>query len=372
VSARGVKQPWRGAVLKRETGVKLLERCIAETGWPGITGAIVYADGSELAVAAGLSDRESGRAMDVRDRMLAGSIGKTFAAAAALILVEAERIGLDDPITRFTDKLPWIDALPNRDDLTLRRVLAHRTGLQDFIYTPDWRVNWAKAVVADPTYAQTIEDGIRIAAEAGPIGPADAETAYADTNYLIAGRLIEAAAGEDYYVYLQRAVLDPLKLSATSPSNVRNLPGLVPGYLRESLLPFWGPKSVGADGLLVYNPAWEFTGGGLVSNPVDLARFVKALAEDRVISAASLSEMTAGWPMEYPLANHRYGLGVQTFDTDLGPALGHSGQFSGYRSLAYYFKDSRIAVAIQINADVEGLMPTFMQLANYAVAQGSR
>jgi len=346
--------------------LKLLERCIAETGWPGVTGAIVRADGSELAVAAGFSDREAGRAMDPRDRMLAGSVGKTFCAAAALLLVEEGRIDLDAPITRFQDQLPWIATLPAADQLTLRLVLAHRTGLMDFIYTPDWRLHWAERVAKDPDYAQTIEDGIRIAAEAGPIGPPGVATSYADTNYLIAGRLIEAAAGEDYYAYLQRRVTVPQALAATSPSNSRRLQPLIPGYLRETLVTYWGPKTLGADGALVYNPSWEFAGGGLVSTPVDLARFVKALFEGRVIGEAALAEMTTGWPMEYPLPNHRYGLGVQRFDSELGPVMGHSGQFSGYRSLAYYFEDSGIAVALQINADVEGLMPTFMQLARYA------
>ncbi|HEX4198284.1 MAG TPA: serine hydrolase domain-containing protein [Caulobacteraceae bacterium] len=346
--------------------MELLEHCIAETGWPGVTGAFIGADGVETALAAGFANRETGERMDPRARMLAGSVGKTFAAAAAMILVEAGAIGLDEPITRFEDQLPWIATLPSAGELTLRRVLAHRTGLQDFIYTPDWRLNWAKAVANDPDYAQSIEDGIRIAAEAGPLGPPDAETHYADTNYLIAGRLIEAAAGEDYYAWLQRTVLEPLRLGATGPSNTRRLPGLAAGYLRESLVPFWGTKTLGADGALVYNPSWEFTGGGLVSTPVDLARFVKALAEGRVVSQLMLAEMAAGWPMEYPLPNHRYGLGVQLFDTELGPVLGHSGQFSGYRSLAFYFQDSAISVALQINADVEGLMPTFMRLARHA------
>lgn len=350
--------------------MKLFDDAVAETGWPGATGAVVWADGTELALAAGMADREAGRAMDPRDRMLAGSIGKTFAAAAALALVEAGRIELDAPITRFQDALPWIAELPRAEDLTLRRVLAHRTGLVDFIYTPDWRVTWAKAVAADPNYAQTIEEGIRIAIAAGPIGEPDTLTHYADTNYLIAGRLVEAASGQDYYAYVAERILRPLALRATSASTVRRQEGLVPGYLRETLVPFWGPKAVGPDGALVYNPSWEFAGGGLTSTPADLARFVKALMEGKVLGPAMLAEMIAGWPMEFPLPNHRYGLGVQRFDTELGPVTGHSGQFSGYRSLAFYFEHSRIAVALQINADVEGLMPTFMRLARYAHEAG--
>jgi D-alanyl-D-alanine carboxypeptidase len=352
--------------------MNLLEECLAQTGWPGVTGAIVYPDGGELCVAAGFSDREAPRRMEPRDRMLAGSVGKTFAAVAALMLVEDGKIALDAPITRFERKLPWIGSFPQSGQITLRNVLAHRTGIVDFIYTENWRTRWIEAVARDPSYAQTVEDGIAIAAAEPPSCPPDTETRYADTNYLIAGRLVEAASGEDYYGYLQRRVLDPFALRATSPSVMRGISGLVPGYLREALVPHWGTKTIGGDGLLVYNPSWEFTGGGLVSNSADLARFMKLLFEGCLIGSAMLAEMQTGWPMDMPtLPNHRYGLGIQMFDSAFGPVVGHSGQFAGYRSLSFYFKDSGIAVALQTNADVEGLLPTFLKLAEYAHETGS-
>ncbi|HEY0301725.1 MAG TPA: serine hydrolase, partial [Rhizomicrobium sp.] len=138
------------------------------------------------------------------------------------------------------------------------------------------------------------------------------------------------------------------------------------------LVPLWGPKTIGADGALVYNPSWEFTGGGLVSTSADLAFFMKMLFEGRIVGAAGLAEMREGWPMEMgALLNHRYGLGVQMFDSALGRVIGHSGQFAGYRSLAFYFQDNGTAMAMQTNADVEGLMPTFMRLAAFAHGRAS-
>ncbi|HEY0301265.1 MAG TPA: serine hydrolase domain-containing protein, partial [Rhizomicrobium sp.] len=146
----------------------LMEQCLADTGWPGLTVAIIGADGTELAAAVGFADREAAVAMAPRDRMLAGSVGKTFAAAAALRLVEEGRIALDEPIGRFADGLPWIDTLPQAEGITLRRLLAHRTGLADYIYTEGWRAHWAQSVAHDSNYAQTVEDGIRIAASEAP------------------------------------------------------------------------------------------------------------------------------------------------------------------------------------------------------------
>ena len=306
--------------------------------------------------------------MGVRDRMLAGSIGKTFASAAALTLVEEGFLRLDEPILRFRVRLPWIAALPNAERLTLRNVLSHRTGLANYIYVDDWRLRWMERVAKEPDYSPAIEDSIRVAIEAGPVCAPDTETRYADTNYLIVGRMIEAASGEDFYRYLQRRVLDPLALVSTSPSTARRMRGVVPGYLRDAIVPILGRKSVGPDGTLIYDPSWEYCGGGLVSTPADLARFLKALFEGRIVSAALLKDMLTAFPMEYALPNHRYGLGVQRFDSELGPASGHTGQFTGYRSVAFYFENSGIAVAMQVNADAEKLMPAFMKLAERAHA----
>jgi len=350
--------------------MSFFESLIAENAWPGATAAVVPTGQAELAVAAGFADREAGRAMDARDRMLAGSVGKTFAAVAAMMLVEDGRIGLDEPITQFSGQLPFIASLPNVEKLTLRLVLAHRTGLANYVNVDDWRARWHEKIARNPDYAQSIEDGIRIAAEAGPVCAPATETRYADTNYLILGRLIEAASGEEYYAFLERRVLEPLGLRSTSPQIARHVPGLVPGYLREALTPVLGPKSIGADGLLIYNPSWEYCGGGLVSTSADLARFMWALFSGRLLSAACLGEMLTAWPMEYALENHRYGLGVQRFESEMGPAYGHTGQFTGYRSVAFYFQRSTMTVAMQVNADAENLLPTFLKLARFIHANG--
>jgi D-alanyl-D-alanine carboxypeptidase len=108
----------------------------------------------------------------------------------------------------------------------------------------------------------------------------------------------------------------------------------------------------------------------LVSTSADLVRFMRSLFQGKIVSATSLREMLVAWPMEYPLENHRYGLGVQKFDSELGPASGHTGQFTGYRSVAFHFERSQITVAMQVNADAENLMPTFVKLAQFVHANG--
>jgi D-alanyl-D-alanine carboxypeptidase len=346
--------------------VRFLESFIQTKGVPGVTAAFIEADGAEHVFAAGFADRARGVPMDVRNRMPAGSVGKTFGAALAVLLADDGLIDLDAPIAGFAQKLAWMDRVPNADSISLRMVLAHRTGLANYVHLPAWRSTYVLETAKDPQFAFSIEAEILLAAEEGAVCEPDSETRYTDTNYLIAGRIIEAVSGRDYYELMAERILRPHALIATTPCVKRAIPGLASGDLDEKLVEHWGPISTDAAGALIYNPEWEFAGGGLVSTPADLARFMKKLFEGRVVSPAGVEAMSGGFPMEYPLPNHLYGLGVQSFDTDFGRVRGHTGQLFGYRSVALYFDDSRIVIAFQINADVVGLLPLIQDLAAFA------
>ena len=78
--------------------------------FPGATLGVVLADGESFGLAVGFSDRETKRAMTPTDRMLAGSVGKTFAAATALQLIKEGKISLDDKIEKYLSSEPWFKA----------------------------------------------------------------------------------------------------------------------------------------------------------------------------------------------------------------------------------------------------------------------
>ena len=78
---------------------------------PGISAAVVLADGTSYSFAAGMADREAGRAMQPGDRMMQGSVGKTYVAAVALQLVTENKLDLDAPISRWLGDAPWFDRL---------------------------------------------------------------------------------------------------------------------------------------------------------------------------------------------------------------------------------------------------------------------
>src|SRR5215207_58254 len=85
--------------------------------FPGATLGVTLPGGRTIGLSAGLAD-SSGVAMRPRDRMLAGSVGKTFVAAVALQLVQEGKLGLDQPISTWLGREPWFGCLSNETAAT--------------------------------------------------------------------------------------------------------------------------------------------------------------------------------------------------------------------------------------------------------------
>ena len=85
--------------------------------FPGATFGVVLANGESFGLAVGFSDRTARTPMKPTDRMPAGSVGKTFAAATALQLIKEGKIGLDDKIEKYLGREQWFSRLPNAKDI---------------------------------------------------------------------------------------------------------------------------------------------------------------------------------------------------------------------------------------------------------------
>ena len=339
----------------------------AESGAPGITAAVVLEDGTVLALAAGQSDTIAGRAMLPADRMLQGSVGKTYVAAVALQLVQEGRLDLDAKVSTYLGGEPWFARLPNHADVTVRQLMTHTSGIVRYEFDD----RFIDDLLAEPARVWDPVDQLAYLFDTEAPFAAGEGWEYSDTNYLILGLIIERLTGASYYDELRRRVLEPLGLDHTVPSDSRRIPGLVQGYAGVDN-PFRLPDAVLADGEFVINPQFEWTGGGIASTTADLARWAKLLYEGQAFDAAMLPVMLDGVPARLG-PNVRYGLGVIIRDTPLGPAWGHSGFFPGYLTEMAYFPDQRIAVAVQFNtSDMRSLSLSpgrvLMELARTAVS----
>jgi D-alanyl-D-alanine carboxypeptidase len=325
-----------------------------DESFPGATAAFILPDGRVFGFATGLSDIEKDIPMAADMLMPSGSIGKSYTAAVALSLHLDGVLDLDDKISRWMGDEPWFGRLANGDEMTLRMLLNHSSGLVDHVFDVEEFHEAAREIFGsgDPEAYLTPRELIEFALDREPLFPAGEAFKYSDTGYILAGMVMEKASGSPYYAELTRRFLEPLGLDLTLPQDRRRVPNLAQGYAVRSAALFGVPAKVVEDGALVFNPLIEWTGGGLFNNPQDMVRWAKTLYEGGAMDKPYLDDLLGSVAPPSPeLVGVSYGLGVGIYDTPFGTAYGLFGFFPGYISTVRYFPDYGIAVAMQINTD---------------------
>jgi len=315
--------------------------------FPGATLGVVLPDGESFGLATGYSDRAARTPMKPNDRMLAGSVGKTFAAATALQLVKEGRIGLDDKVEKYLGGEPWFARLPNAKDITVRQLMNHTSGLVRYEFKPQF----TKDLTANPEKAWTPAELVAYLLDEKRPFEAGKGWDYSDTNYIVLGMIIEKVTGRKFYDEASRRLLKPLKLKDTIPQDGLKLKGVVQGYAGPNN-PFGGKDAMIQEERFTINPQFEWTGGGFASTAQDLARWAKMMYEGRAYSPDLLPEVLDGVSAPMLGRETRYGLGVIVRKTQAGTSYGHSGFFPGYMTDMMYFPDSKIAIAVQVNTSV--------------------
>lgn len=311
---------------------------------PGISVGIVLPDGRELSLVAGLADTATGERFLPTHRTLAGSVGKTLFAALALQLIGEGRLALDAPIARYLGERPGFGRLPNAAAITVRMLLNHTSGLVRY----EFDERFIRDLLAEPDRIWAPWDQVSYLLDQPAPFPAGGGWEYSDTNYLVLGLILEQVTGRPAYEEIQRRFLTPLGLDGTIPSNARSLPHLAQGYPGAGN-PFGGSDVMLRDGRLIFNPQFEWAGGGFASTGRDLARWAHALYSGRVIPRPLLDTALAGVAARLG-RDTRYGLGVILWPTALGPAMGHSGFFPGYLTEMRYWPGRGFAVAVTMTS----------------------
>ena len=315
--------------------------------FPGATFGVVLANGKSIALATGFSDRDARTPMKPNDRMLAGSVGKTFAAATALQLVKEGKIGLDDKIEKYLGSEPWFSRLPNAKDITVRQLMNHSSGLVRY----EFKDQFTKDLTANPEKSWKPAELVAYLLDERPPFEAGKGWDYSDTNYIVLGMIIEKVTGRKFYDEANRRLLTPLKLVNTLPQDGPRLKGVVQGYAGPNN-PFGGTDAMIVNGKFAINPQFEWTGGGYVSTAHELALWAKMLYEGKAFSPDLLPQVVEGVAAPMLGRETKYGLGVIIRKTAIGTAYGHSGFFPGYMTDMMYFPEHKVALAVQVNTSV--------------------
>ncbi len=259
--------------------------------------------------------------LDTRFRI--GSLTKQFTAAAILLLQQDGKLKTSDPIGRFYPNAP--DAWSK---ITLRNLLNHTSGIPDIDF----------GLVARNSLHNPEELMKGIPEKALEFQPG-AKYEYANINFMLLGRVIEKASGEPYCHFIQERIFSPLQLTETGcDSNPTRVPGDAVGYRPSA----HGPVAVESHALSSLIGA-----GNLDSSARDLIRWTEALHGGKVISSASLIEMTTPF-----LDNYGYGLQIDTEEGALD--ISHNGTVDGFFSLLDYIPQTKTTVVVLSNLVGEG------------------
>lgn len=324
-----------------------LEELHKNAAFPGVTVGFVLSDGRSGSVSVGLADLEAKTPLKPRDRLLSGSIGKTYVSAVALQLVGEGKLQLDEKIEKWLGAESWFGRLPNAKDITLRMLMQHTSGVMEHVYDKDF----VKTLREQPDKVWKPEELVAYILDKEPLFPAGRGWSYADTNYILVGMIIEKAAGRPFYTEAVERLLKPFKLERTIPSDRRMLSDVITGYSQMPNTPFGFEGRLIVDGKFVVNPQLEWTGGGFASTAEDLARWARLLYRGEVVRDAKLMEQLLDAVPARTGPGDKYGLGVQVRRSRWGATYGHGGWFPGYLSEMEYFPRQGVAIAVQFNTD---------------------
>jgi D-alanyl-D-alanine carboxypeptidase len=261
-----------------------------------------------------------------------GSISKQFTAAAVLLLAEQGKLSLNDPVSRF------VPNLTRGNEVTIRELLSHTSGYQDY-----WPQDYVPPFLLQPITADKILD--QWARKPLDFDPGT-EWQYSNTNFVIAGLIVEKASGEPLLQFLSEHIFAPLGMKSVMNIDQNRLTETdATGYMRYAL------------GRLRVAPkegkGWLFAAGELAMPAEDLAKWDISMINQTVLQPASYEQMEREVVLKNGLGT-RYGLGVDVRQ-ELGQrAIEHGGEVSGFTAENIVFPDSRAAVAVLVNEDSVG------------------
>lgn len=311
--------------------------------FPGLSLAILKEGQPDIVIASGFNDKEKNIRLSTNDRMLQGSVGKTYVSAVALKLVQAGKLSLDQKVSFYLGQNVWFTRLPNAANITVRMLMNHTSGIMRYEFKPQFLRDLAANADKNWEPVQLLDYvlGEKPAFEAGRGWD------YSDTNYILLGMILEHLTGRKYYDLLKTEILVPNQLLHTFPSDHRKPEGLSQGYAGDANEFGGRDKVIGENGLFIINPQFEWTGGGVFSTTHDLAKWGKLLYEGKIVDTSLL--LSQAVPAKLG-SDTKYGLGVIIRSTPLGASYGHSGFFPGYMTELAYFPAYKMCIALQCNS----------------------
>ncbi|UGT41257.1 beta-lactamase family protein [Nocardia yamanashiensis] len=314
---------------------EILQRLTTTDEVPGALLA-VHGPRGRTVLSSGVADIRTGAEMLDDNRFRIGSMTKMFVATVVLQLAGEDHLALDAPIERY---LPGV--VEGGNEISVRQLLQHTSGLPDYVQYLDM-----DQVLRSMSTHYEPRELVRLALAHPRVFAPGTGWDYSNTNYLLAGMLIEKVTGQPSGAEIERRILQPLGLRDTSvPGDLSAIPGAHPrGYAK--------PAGSLID-LTEFNPSIAGASGEMISSTSDMERFLTALLDGRLLRPAELEAMMTTRPIG-DAGGNAYGLGLTSSPLPCGGSYwGHDGDIFGFSTISGATTDGRTAT-IMVNLDPGG------------------
>jgi len=283
-----------------------------------------------LAEAYGLMDREHKTPNELKTRFRIGSMNKMFTATATLQLVQAGKLGLNDPLGKYLTDYPNKDVAAK---VTIYQLLTHTGGTGD-IFGPEFQDHRLEL--------RTLDDYVKLYGSRPLQFEPGSKWEYSNYGFILLGVLIERVSGQSYYVYVRDHIYQPAGMTATaSEPEDQSLRDRSVGYTRMG----GGAEHPNTETL----PYRGTSAGGGYSTVDDLLKFANALQRHALLDSSYTDMLTAG-KVDTP-GGGRYAFGFEDRMVNGTRCFGHGGGAPGMNGDLTICPAAGYVVAVLANMD---------------------
>jgi len=286
---------------------------------------------------------------------------KTMTSAIILQLAQEGKLRLSDPISKY------VSAVPHGDKIKLSDLLEMRSGLYGYTDSPELSASIDK----NPTKVWSPQEVLEIAFKHKPNAKPGTVFEYNNTNYALLGLVTEKVDGKPLATAMQERLFSPLNMSNTNlPLSTSNeIPELSShGYLFGSSSvalvgspPYSEKLKAAARARIIYpkdytnvNHSFAAAAGGVISNADDLATWIEALCNGRVLNAQTQQVWLNSIQPEDPKAprGRQYGYGIAHMQWGDNAFYFHGGETPGFNSFMGYDPKNKVTLIVWTNLTV--------------------
>ncbi|WP_329196237.1 MULTISPECIES: serine hydrolase domain-containing protein [unclassified Streptomyces] len=308
-----------------------IQKVMKDAQVPGVIVSLSAPGKGTYERAFGVADKANGAPMTPDLNMRIGSETKTFTVTALLKLVDAGKVGLDDPIGTY------VSGVPNGDRITLRQLAGMRSGLFNYSEDP----GFFKALTSNPRRPFTPRELLAFAFKHPVMFAPGAKFSYCNTNLILLGLVVEKVSGDKLADYIQHNVIEPAGLHHTLfPTGSEFPKPHAQGYTNQTAS---GKTEDAAD----WNPSWGWAAGAMISDREDLRTWARVVATGTLLTPQTQAQRLKVLNADN-IPDSGYGLGIFNVEG----WIGHNGSLPGYESLTVYLPGPQATLVVLLNTDI--------------------